>query len=241
MSITGRLVVTAAIVALSALPALAQDTQRRAYPTGCSPQSPGSMPDDAPTIVGAHAPEARNLFGPNDLVIISTGTAGNVHVGQRYYVRRVVTSRLLPLPRPIVTSGGLRIVAANEATAIARIDLGCDGIQPGDYLVHAPPTTDVDTRSAESELDFSSPSRIIFGDYGRMNGANGDLMIGELAEGVESGTRYAIYRDLHVPGIPLVPVGEALVVSVGDETIIVRLTKVRDSVNAGDLLIPRRR
>lgn len=241
MSISGRLVVAAAFVSLSTLTAHAQVAPVRAYPTGCASQAPGSMPPDAPTIVGAHAPEARTLFGPNDLVIISTGTAGNVHVGQRYYVRRVVTSRLVPLPRPIVTSGGLRIIAANEGTAIARIDLGCDGIQPGDYLEHAPVTLDVDLRTAEEQLDFSSPSKIIFGDAGKMSGANGDLMVGEIGEGVQTGMRYAIYRNLHVPGVPLVPVGEAVVVTVSDETVLVRLTRVRDSVNTGDLLIPRKR
>lgn len=241
MSISRRLVVAVAVASLPALPARAQDTSARAYQTGCAPQVPGARPVDAPTIIGSHGPEPRTLFAPNDLVIISTGTTGDVRVGQRYYVRRLVTSRLVELPHPIVTSGGLRIIAANEGTAIGLIDLGCDGIQPGDYLEHAPSALQVDNRTADSDLDFSSPVRVLFGDFGRVSGANGDLMIAERGEGVQPGARYAIYRDLHVAGVPLAPVGEAVVVSVGDENALVRLTKVRDSVNGGDFLIPRKR
>ena len=240
MSISLRLVAAVAVVTLSALPARAQDAPARTYPTGCA-QVPGQEPGDAPTIVGGHGPDQRTLFGVNDQVIISTGTAGNVHVGQRYYLRRLVTSRLVASPRPIVTSGGLRIIAANEGTAIGQIDLSCDGIHPGDYLEHAPSALQIDNRAAESDLDFASPSRVLYGDYGRVNGANGDLMIAELGEDVQPGARYAIYRDLHIAGVPLAPIGEAVVVTVGEETTVIRLTKVRDSINTGDLLIPRKR
>lgn len=241
MSISFRLVVAVAIVSLAALSARAQDAPARTYATGCAPQPPGSRPADAHTIVGGHSPEPRTLFGQNDLVIISAGTAGNVHVGQRYYLRRPVISRLVPSPRPIVTTGGLRIIAANESVAIGLIDLGCDGIHPGDYLEAAPSTLQIDNRIPESDLDFSSPSRVMFGDYGKVNGASGDLMFAELGEGVQPGTIYAIYRDVRVEGVPLAPIGEAVVVSVGEETTLIRLTKVRDSINSGDLLIPRKR
>jgi hypothetical protein len=241
MSCFSRLVAAVAVASLFALPARAQDAPARNYPTGCAPQMPGPVPAEAPTIVGGHGPDPRTLFGVNDLVIIGTGTAGNVHVGQRYYLRRVVTSRLVSSPRPIITTGGLRIIAASEATAIGQIDLGCDGIETGDYLEQSSATRQVDNRPAQSDLDFSSPSRVLFGDYGKVSGANGDLMVAELREGVKPGARYAIYRNLQVAGVPLSPVGEAVVVSVSEQNALVRLTRVRDSINSGDLLIPKTR
>ena len=90
MSISGRLVVAAAVVSLIApLPARAQDATCRRAPTrpAARRRRPARRRSTRPRIIGAHGPEPRTLFGPNDLVIISAGTAGNVHVGQRYYVR----------------------------------------------------------------------------------------------------------------------------------------------------------
>lgn len=241
MSISLRLVVAVAVALLSALSAQAQDRPFQAYAAGCAPPPPESTPADAPQVVGAQNPAPKTLYGPNDLVIVNAGTGRDVHVGQRFYLRRQVVSRLVADPKPIVTTGGLRIVAANESIAIGLIDLGCDGVHPGDYLEPAPSTLQIDNRVAESDLDFGSPSRVLFGDYGKMNGANGDLMFAEVGVGAEPGTRYAIYRDVKVDGVPLAPVGEAIVVSIGDHAALIRVTKVSDSVNVGDLLIPRRR
>jgi hypothetical protein len=238
MKISLRLVVC--MVAAS-LPALAAQAQDRPYPTGCAPQPPGSAPSDAPRIIGVQDPSPKTLYGPGDSVIVNAGTARDVHVGQRYYVRRHVTSRLVQGPQPIVTTGGLRIIAANDSMAIGLIDLGCDGMHPGDYLEPAPSSLEQDNRVAETDLDFSSPSRVLYGDYGKMNGANGDVMFADLGSGVEPGARYAVYRDVNVPGVPLAPVGEAVVVSIGENASLIRVTKVRDSVNSGDLLIPRKK
>lgn len=238
MSISLRV---AAILVATFFTALAAEAQDRPYPAGCTPRPPNSKSSDAPLIVGAQDPSPRTLYGPGDLLIINAGTARDVHVGQRYYARRHVDSRLVPGPQPVVTTGGVRIIAANESTAIGMVDLGCDGMNPGDYLEPAPTTMEIDNRVAESDLDFSSPSRVLYGDYGRVNGANGDVMFADIGLNTEPGSRYAVYRDLNVSGVPLTPVGEVVVVATGDESMLVRVTRVRDSVNAGDLLIPRKR
>jgi hypothetical protein len=114
-------------------------------------------------------------------------------------------------------------------------------MNPGDYLEPAPTTLPIDNRIAESDLDFSSPSRVLYGDYGKVNGANGDVMFSDIDAGVAVGALFAVYRDVNVPGVPLAPVGEAVVVATGGNATLIRVMKVRDSVNAGDLLIPRRR
>jgi hypothetical protein len=238
MSITLRV---AATMVATLFTAAAAEAQVRPYPAGCTPRPPNSTPSDAPLIVGAQDPSPKTLYGPGDLLIINAGTARDVYVGQRYYVRRHVESHLVTGPQPIITTGGVRIIAANETTAIGQVDLGCDGMTPGDYLEPAPTSLEIDNRIAESDLDFSSPSRVLYGDYGKVNGANGDVMFADIGTNTEPGSRYAVFRDLNMSGVPLAPIGEVVVVATGDESMLVRVTKVRDSVNAGDLLIPRKR
>jgi hypothetical protein len=49
-----------------------------------------------------------------------------------------------------------------------------------------------------------------------------------------------VYRDVHKPGVPLAPVGEAVVVSVGRALSVVRITAARDAIDRGDFIVPRR-
>ena len=67
-------------------------------------------------------------------------------------------------------------------------------------------------------------------------------MLADIGQGrAVPGARYAVYRDVHMPGVPLAAVGEAIVISVGDTTSLLRLTQARDAITSGDLLIPRKR
>ena len=57
--------------------------------------------------------------------------------------------------------------------------------------------------------------------------------------GVVAGSRYAIYRDFH-NGLPLVYMGEAVVMSVNEQTSKVVVTSARDAVGPWDVAVPRR-
>ena len=61
------------------------------------------------------------------------------------------------------------------------------------------------------------------------------------SQGATPGARFAVYRDMHQAGLPLAAVGEGIVVSVGSDTSLVRLTRAIDAVETGDLLIPRKK
>jgi hypothetical protein len=242
MSIATRVVAAFAVASFSALPAAAQNPYAEMYPMGCALLPNNQLVRDAPQIIGIQDPVPKTLYGPRDLLIINGGTSHNIQVGQRFYVRRYKPAGYREGgDRPILTSGGLRIIAANEGISIGQVELGCDGIHPGDYLEEAPQSAPLDNRAGESDLDFSSPLRVLYGDNARVNGGKGDLMLAELGEGAQPGTRYAVYRDLKVDGVPLAPVGEAEVVSISESTALVRLTMTKDSVKSGDLLIPHRR
>lgn len=249
MTKTARMLFAASLVILSPLPLAAQDV---ALPitmaANCAPRATdGPLSSDLPQIVGAQDTSARALYGPRDLVIVNAGTSKGIQTGQKFFVRRRIASGYeYRMGRHAVTTAGwLTITAANDDRSVARIEFACDGIQQWDSLE---PWTEpalplgVDRVDASGELDFSAPARVLFGDYGRLTGGMGDMMVADVGQdqGVAPGTRYAIYRDVRVPGVPLAAVGEAIVISVGDTTSLVRLTQTRDAITAGDLLIPRK-
>jgi hypothetical protein len=164
------------------------------------------------------------------------------------FVRRNMTYNggATPAPHAIVTAGWVHIVSVNDSVAIAMIDNACDVIMQGDYLEpYVEPATprDADRTDTTGALDFSMPAHVLFGDYARRIGGTGDMMLADIGQhqGAMLGARFAIYRDLHQAGLPLAAVGEAIVVSVGVDTSLIRLTRVVDAVQTGDLLIPRSR
>jgi len=147
-------------------------------------------------------------------------------------------------PHAIVTAGWVHIVSVNDSVAIAMIDNACDVVMQGDYLepyVEPAPATDTDRTDTSGTLDFTTPAHVLFGDYSRQIGGGGDMMLADIGQrqGAMLGARFAIYRDLHQAGLPLAVVGEAIVVSVGSDSSLIRLTRTTDAVQTGDLLIPR--
>jgi hypothetical protein len=167
-----------------------------------------------------------------------------VQLGQRFFVRRANQSGAAydEQPHNPVTAGWISIVAVNETTAIANVDHVCGPIFPTDYL--EPYTAPVMPVAIETtgEPDFTSLGRIVGG-----NEQHTMVAIGEFAlidrgtdQGVAAGARFAVYRDLGVPGMPLTSIGEAIVVSASETTAVARITKARDAVFNGDYVAPRK-
>jgi hypothetical protein len=276
MNTPHRLAAALTLAALTALPVAAQEVPMAIQmAVGCGPQATTApaAPSDAPRLAGSLDTSPRSLYGPNDLVTIDEGTSRGIQLGQRFFVRRNVTSydagtvprvgdrsRWMGFvrrnmtyrggatagPHAIVTAGWVHIVSVNDSLAIAMIDKACDVIMQGDYLEpYVDPATpaDADRTDTSGTLDFSMPAHVLFGDYSRQIGGAGDMMIADIGQrqGAMLGARFAVYRDLHQAGLPLAAVGEAIVVSVGVDSSLVRLTQAADAVQTGDLLIPRNR
>jgi hypothetical protein len=213
----------------------------------CAPRaSTGPEPLDAIRIIGVQDTVPKSLYGARDLLIVGAGTGRGIGLGQQFIVRRTSTfgSRTSG-PRGVETAGWLRIVAANETTSIALVEFACEGIEQGDYLepfvepVFPDNLVHVDTTGG---LDFSAPAHVLFGHSQRLTGGTGDFMVIDTGTGggVQPGARFAVFRDVHVTGVPLAPVGEAVVVHADADTAVVRLMLTRDAVQANDLLIPRK-
>jgi hypothetical protein len=212
----------------------------------CAPLE-GVPPAEGLRILGGQDTSPRFLYGANDLVVVSGGTQSGVQLNQEYFIRRVYAfgSPMRPPagPRSIHTSGRLRIVAANDATAIAQIVASCDGVLAGDYLEPfvepAVIANGANGRpSSPATLDFSSLGRVKFGDEQRTIGAAGDFMLIDGADApLTPGVRVAIYRDLALAGLPLAAIGEGVIVSVGNGTPVMRISSMRDAIRSGDYVV----
>ena len=240
-----RFAVALALITSTAAVAAAQNALQIA--AGCAPRAAmAPPPGDVLRLIGAQDSVERRLFGPGELVVIGGGRERGVALGQQYFVRRTASEHGRRGTRGVTTAGWIRVVAVDDTTAIALVDFACDGMLAGDHLeAYVAPALPVDASRADTqgEPDFSAPGRLLFGDNERTAGATGDFMVTDFGQtrGAVPGMRFAIYRNVNVPGLPLAVVGEAIVVFTDPETSVVRLTRTRDAIYEGDLLIPRRR
>src|SRR5262245_26169515 len=237
-----RIAITFAMI-LPALPAAAQDVSRpiRTQAT-CAPVAERPS-GNTPKVIGSTLTAPQTLYSAGQQIVVDKGTSDGVQVGQKYYVRANMTG--FRSPSAANTNGWVTVVATTEETAIAMINVTCDGIRTGDRLV---PFTEpvlppgIDRTDATGELDFSRPSRVLFGDNGRTIVGDRDFAVADLkgGEGATPGSRFAIYRNLHIDKVPMVALGEAVVVSNHGETSLIRVTQVRDAIRPGEIVVPRR-
>jgi len=204
-------------------------------------------PTDGLFIVGSQDPVGRTLFGRPELLVIEGGTAQGVAAGQQYFVRRVERFGRMYRDRmahSVQTAGWVRVVAVNETTSVATVEHACGDILAGDHLEpFEPPTVPADVTEVDTskEPDFSALGRVLYGQSERRTAGAGDFMMIDRGTeaGVTPGERFAIYRDLHLEGVPLASIGEATAVSIGARMSLVRITRARDAVMSGDFVAPR--
>jgi hypothetical protein len=231
---------TAIACAPSLLPSLVTTRQERK----AKKQEPAASPL---RILGGQDTLAHMIFGPRDLVVVSGGLDAGVKLGQEYFVRRPFRFGMYATDRPrtVLTAGWLRIVALNDATAVAIIDSACDAIGAGDYLepfdTPSAPASAASGSSTPANLDFRSLGRVMFGNEERRIGGRGDFMIVEGRDAqMAPGTRVAVYRDLRLPGVPLAAVGEGVVVSAANGAPVMEITAAKDAIESGDYVVPHK-
>jgi hypothetical protein len=212
--------------------------------TACAP--PLTIDGEHPLrIIGSQDPTPRSLFGNRDLLVVGGGTAAGVQLGQQFFVRRAVPLAPSPLGRGAKTLGVIRIVAVNESTAIATVDQLCNGILISDYLepfVAPAVSADASRDEAPGEPDFTALGHVLGGTEDRSTLGAGDFATIDWGaeRGLLAGTRFAIYRDVGITGVPMVSIGEGIVVSTGHDIALTRITRSRDAVFSGDYVAIRR-
>jgi hypothetical protein len=248
----GGLIVTTIAFTLAAMASSAQTTGDTLTPlqsaVACAPPIAAMAPaPDAPRVIGSQDPEPHTVFGPRDLLVVDGGTARGVALGQEYFLRRALTfaggyGERTPT---LATAAWIKIVAVNDTTAIATIEIACGPIFTGDALQpfavpQVPPGADrVD---ASGTLDFTAPASVLSGSEGRRNAVAGELVLIDRGadRGVAPGARFALFRDPRQPAMPLAQIGEGVVVAAGRSTSLLRVNQARAEVQNGDFAVPRR-
>jgi hypothetical protein len=247
----GRALLVSAVagLALPAVPAAAQapaaDLGQAEIGAVCAPAM-GAVPSPEPAlrVIGAQDVVARNLFGPRDLLVVSGGTQTGVQLNQEYVIRRAYRWRGAPGDRPpvIETIGWLQIVAANDQTAVGLVEGICDAVMTGDYLEPFSRPSPIARQPGglpPDTLDFSALGRVTFGSEERVLAGAGDYMLVDPGSAqLAAGRRVAVYRD-HQMGLPLVAIGEGVIVAVTNGTPVMRIDSAQDAVRSGDYVVPR--
>jgi hypothetical protein len=207
-------------------------------------------------VVGSQDTMPRDLLDSHDLLILDGGIGRGVQIGQEYYVRHIVTEGAMYGPsagRPVETAGWIKVVSANQETAIAAVEHVCTAIDSGDYLEpFTAPAVPAGTTSVDrsGEPDFSALGRVLYGRNDHYSAATGEYMTIDRGadQGMTPGTRLAIYRNVkrdransgvRAMPLPLSWVGEAVVVSTSPKLSVVKIMDGRDAVFRDDYVAPR--
>lgn len=245
LAVAGLVLASASVSAQTPVSALGYRTVAP-HQVFCTDQPVATLPPTSLLVVGGHTTDGRASLATGDQLVIGGGSAAGISVGQRFAVRRIEGS-LKEFPKKgqgfgaIRTAGVVTVTAVDADTAIARIEFSCDSIAPGDYLEPYVEPMLPSAASAMAAPQFSDRAKVMFGVDRRASLADGDVVSIDrgTAQGVTTGARFAIYRDHH-DGLPLVEIGEAVVVEVLEDTSKVVLVSARDAIAEGDVAVPRR-
>lgn len=198
------------------------------------------------TIEGAQHADGRQVLGIGDTVVIKAGTGQGITVGQQFVARRQkrmsdVYARGRDGYGSVRTAGVVTVVAVDERFALARIERACDTVLVGDYL--EPLEMPVLPTPAETgPANFDDRAAVLFGPDRRETFGDGDILTINrgATHGVAAGARFAIYRDPKQGlRLPLIELGEAVVVDVNESVSKAVLVRVKDLVETGDVAVPR--
>jgi hypothetical protein len=198
------------------------------------------------TVFGPHAADGH-LVATNGILVVKRLPDDGLAVGRRYVTQRL-HSNLKSFGADDEGYGDLRVTgwvtvkAIDDVNALAEVDFACDSIEVGDMLE---PYIELTLPSAAATLeppDFTDRANVLTGADSRIMFGDGDVMSIERGtlHGVVPGARYAFYRDFH-NGMPLVHIGEAVVLEAAEQTSKVAVTRLLDAIQPGDIAVPRRK
>jgi len=205
-----------------------------------------TLPVPTLTIEGAQHADSRRVLSIGDVAVVKAGTGEGITVGQRFVARRVtgpydVFARGRDGYGAVRTAGVITVFAVDERFALARVESACDTVMVGDYLEPLSLPT-LPTPADAGKPDFDERAAVLFGADRRETFGDGDVLTINrgTAQGVVNGARFAIYRDPKQGlRLPLVELGEAVVVDVSESVSKAVLVKVSDLVQVGDTAVPR--
>ncbi len=212
----------------------------------CAPTLAFTEPAPMLQITGGQDTFVRQSFAAGDLITVNAGTANNLSVGQRFFVRRPQVWRSEPITRDkpaiIRTAGWIEIYAVDETMALATVAHACDSIEVGDYLEPFVVPQVPAAASGQPAAQRDNYGRVMMGQDRRRSFARGDyLTINRGSDhGVAPGTQFVLYRDKRVAGNFLFELGEAVAMDVRPESSTLQVTISLDAIQEGDYAAMRR-
>jgi hypothetical protein len=225
----------------------------------CSPFATTTPPAASLRVLGSQDAVIKAMFGPGDTLVISGGAGAGLEPGQEYYVRRL--DRLYGVQGPdrkhpmgVHTAGWVRVLAVEPTVATATIVHACDGIVPDDYLEPFSPPLVAARTVPGGATQLERAGHILAGDESRAAAGTGQFMTIDLGSNhsVVPGQRFLVFRDKRgtasgqdgrsatfrqeQSNLPMVEIGEVVVVSVRPEMSTVQIVAARDAVQTGDLI-----
>jgi hypothetical protein len=249
-----RIGVISAALCLAAIPAFAQAPREVTGPWTLTPNMVlctdlpvTALPPFRSVIKGVHSADPRLAAGHRGVPLVIARTADDGLIpGQRYVTARPNGDRKMPTEDgafgDLRITGVVTIKATDEVNAMAEIDFACDAIEPGDFLEpHVELSLPNAAASSEVAPDFTDRAKILFGSDSRSLVGMGSIISVDRGtlHGVIPGARFAVYRDKR-NGMPLIYLGEAVVLVTGELSSKVMITKAIDGIETNDVAVPRR-
>lgn len=262
LGITLALCLTGAVVGLAQTPAQGDLVPPPIWAfndLACAPYVTTEAPTLALRVVGSQDTVVKHMMGPGDILVISGGSAAGLAAGQEYYVRRLIRSfgTLGPdeqHPASVHTAAWVRILGVDVGVATATVTHACEGILLDDYLEPFSPPLIAAQTLPTGTVQFDNMGRILTGDEARSIAGIKDLMNIDRGSntGIVIGQRFLVFRDKRTSGadtsgysrmlqqdltrVPLVEIGEVVVVAVRPNSATVQVMTARDAIQSGDLI-----
>jgi len=219
----------------------------------CAPRLLDRNDSTAPRVLGGRDRYSPGMFGPREVIVLSSGD-GSLAAGQLYVAYRRVRSRVWTTEERFVedtaqNAGIVRIDSVIGDKATATIVWACDGVDVNDRLEpfapsEAPmPATGAFPADSATLTPALAGASVQLAQHDRRAGAARDLMLVSRVQGqdVAPGQRVAFFRRYQRDGGPVSVLGEGVVQSVGERTYLVQIVGSRDAIEAGDLVGPASR
>jgi len=210
----------------------------------CAPQLASGIDSAADTIFAREEPD-KTLLGTGDIVYVRGGAAHGMTPGQRFIVKRDDGKVYDPARREeharfIRNLGWLRIIAVQEESATAEIEVSCDAMQVGDAVVPMTPVpvpmVEVVPLKAISGITEGTEGQVLvsFDPRATINGA-GHFVGVDLGNGAGAtvGDRVLFWRPGE-NGAPRRVLAQGIVIATGEMGSTVKLMESVVEVRIGD-------
>jgi hypothetical protein len=193
-------------------------------------------------IIGAPQQYAKSMFSDGDVIYFSKGKDGGVEPGQIFWILDI-GEQLPGFGTLAFGRGRARVQFAYDNTSAAVIEHCCGGVREGNFLV---PFEEREGMTGK-DLGFDFPPVEAEGVKGRVVYTQDLRLLGSYywalidigqEQGIQVGQQLILYRRIR-EDLPIVLVGNSVVIDVRSKTATIKVLSCRDVVQKGYLVMER--